>query len=243
MGKKDTITKDYMNDPRIFADAFNYFIYHGKQVISPEDLYPLDTAEIALPYGVDGKIHPVQRFRDNFKYMAAMQDKDTAYLLLGVEDQSEIHYAMPVKNMLYDSMEYASQVDKISREHRRHMNAGKNHGKNFLQKISSGEFLSGFYKEDRLTPVITLVLYFGPDKWDGPVGIHDMMDIREPALLPYILLTFRITESTLFLRTVLPIQKWSTSTPVSGRYCCLLNIQKIKNGFRSLFPQIHDFCL
>ena len=186
MGKKDTITKDYMNDPRIFADAFNYFIYHGKQVISPEDLYPLDTAEIALPYGVDGKIHPVQRFRDNFKYMAAMQDKDTAYLLLGVEDQSEIHYAMPVKNMLYDSMEYASQVDKISREHRRHMNAGKNHGKNFLQKISSGEFLSGFYKEDRLIPVITLVLYFGPDKWDGPVGIHDIMDIREPALLPYI---------------------------------------------------------
>ena len=186
MGKKDTITKDYMNDPRIFADAFNYFIYHGKQVISPEDLYPLDTAEIVLPYGVDGKTHPVQRFRDNFKYLAAMQDKDTAYLLLGVEDQSEIHYAMPVKNMLYDSMEYASQVDKISREHRRHMNAGKNHGKNFLQKISSGEFLSGFYKEDRLTPVITLVLYFGPDKWDGPVGIHDMMDIREPALLPYI---------------------------------------------------------
>ena len=186
MGKKDTITKDYMNDPRIFADAFNYFIYNGKQVISPEDLYPLDTAEIALPYGADRKIYPVQRFRDNFKYLAAMQDKDTAYLLLGVEDQSEIHYAMPVKNMLYDSMEYASQVDKISREHRRHMNAGKNHGKKFLQKVSSGEFLSGFYKEDRLIPVITLVLYFGPDKWDGPVGIHDMMDIREPALLPYI---------------------------------------------------------
>ena len=93
---------------------------------------------------------------------------------------------MPVKNMLYDSMEYASQVDKISREHRRHMNAGKNHGKKFLQKVSSGEFLSGFYKEDKLIPVITLVLYFGPDKWDGPLGIHDMMDIRESALLPYI---------------------------------------------------------
>lgn len=186
MGKKDTITKDYMNDPRIFADAFNYFIYHGKHVIAPEDLYPLDTAEIALPYGADGKIHPVQKLRDNFKYLAAMQDKDTAYLLLGVEDQSEIHYAMPVKNMLYDSMEYTSQVDKIARAHRRHMNAGKNYGKNFLQKISSGEFLSGFYKEDRLIPVITLVLYFGPEKWDGPLGIHDMMDIRDPALLPYI---------------------------------------------------------
>ena len=94
----------------------------------------MDTAEIALPYGADRKIYPVQRFRDNFKYLAAMQDKDTAYLLLGVEDQSEIHYAMPVKNMLYDSMEYASQVDKIFREHRRHMNAGKIMGRIFYKR-------------------------------------------------------------------------------------------------------------
>ena len=33
MGKKDAITKDYMNDPRIFADVFNFFMYDGRQVI------------------------------------------------------------------------------------------------------------------------------------------------------------------------------------------------------------------
>ena len=32
MGVKDTVTKDYMNDPRIFADAFNFLLYNGKQV-------------------------------------------------------------------------------------------------------------------------------------------------------------------------------------------------------------------
>ena len=36
MGVKDTVTKDYMNDPRIFADAFNFFLYNGRQVILPE---------------------------------------------------------------------------------------------------------------------------------------------------------------------------------------------------------------
>ena len=29
MGKKDTITKNYMKENRVFADAFNYLLYNG----------------------------------------------------------------------------------------------------------------------------------------------------------------------------------------------------------------------
>lgn len=29
MGKIDTITKEYMENPVVFADAFNQFLYHG----------------------------------------------------------------------------------------------------------------------------------------------------------------------------------------------------------------------
>lgn len=36
MADKDTITKDYMQDRETFADAFNYLIYGGEQVIKPE---------------------------------------------------------------------------------------------------------------------------------------------------------------------------------------------------------------
>ena len=165
MGKKDTITKNYLNDPCIFADAFNYLLYHGAQVVLPEKLHPLDTVEAAFPYGADGRLQPVQKFRDNFKYLAAMQDEEKAYLLLGVENQSETHYAMPVKSMIYDSFEYAAQVEKTARMHRRHLKSGKHSGQKALPKISSGEFLSGFYKGDRLIPVITLVIHFGPEKW------------------------------------------------------------------------------
>lgn len=182
MGKKDTITKDYMNDPCIFADAFNYFVYHGKQVILPENLHSVDTTEIAMPYLADGKIYPVQKFRDNFKCLTAMQDENTTYLLLGVENQSEIHYAMPVKTMIYDSLQYVSQVDMAGRRHRRHLKAGGKSGR----KVSSGEFLSGFYKDDKLLPVITLVIHFGPEEWDAPMGLHDMMKIEDPELLSYI---------------------------------------------------------
>ena len=42
-------------------------------------------------------------------------------------------------------------------------------------KPARDEFLSGFTKEDRLTPVITLVIYFGSEKWDAPRSVHQML--------------------------------------------------------------------
>ena len=45
-----------------------------------------------------------------------------------------------------------------------------------------GEFFSGFRKTDRLTPVITLVIHFGEKPWDGPLSLHEMMDIPDPAI-------------------------------------------------------------
>ena len=45
MGKKDVITKKYMSDRRHFADAFNYYVFDGKQVIKADSLNPVDTTE------------------------------------------------------------------------------------------------------------------------------------------------------------------------------------------------------
>jgi hypothetical protein len=36
-----------------------------------------------------------------------MTDGKIAYILYGIENQAEIHYAMAVKNNLYDALEYA----------------------------------------------------------------------------------------------------------------------------------------
>lgn len=37
------------------------------------------------------------------------------------------------------------------------------------------EFLSRLKKEDRLHPVITLTVYYGEKKWDGPCSLRDMV--------------------------------------------------------------------
>ena len=163
-----------MKDPVIFADMFNKFLYHGRQVIKPESLTEMDTTEIAVPYGEGKAGVPEQKYRDALKLM--MTDGNIAYCILGCEDQSRVHYAMPVKNMLYDSMQYARQVTKAAKSHRQE----KEH------KPSSGEFLGGFHKTDRLIPVVTLVIYWGPDRWDGPLSLKEMYAAADDAIMQYV---------------------------------------------------------
>ena len=179
MGLKDTATTKYMGQNHIFADVFNYFIYGGEQVIDPDSLEELDTREVDVPYGgKDGAGQPVQRTRDVIKSLVAMMDRRTAYLILAVEAQSNTHHAMPVKNMVYDALQYAKQVSSAAASHKR---SGDYKG------ADGDEYLSGFMKQDRLLPVVTLVVCFDAREWDGPMSIHEMFgeqDARILALVP-----------------------------------------------------------
>ena len=185
--RADTITKDYVKDAGVFADIFNYYIYGGRQVILPEQLTERDSTKIALPYGADGAVVPVQKFRDVQKLYAAMTDGKMEYVLYGVENQAEIHYAMPVKNNLYDALEYAGQVGEAAKSHRKEMKRKKEEGEASAEEggktPSAGEFLSGFWVEDRLIPSITVTIFFGSEEWDGPLSLFEMMDVSDPDVL------------------------------------------------------------
>ena len=67
MADKDAVAKDYMRNEVIFADAFNFKIYGGRQVVKPQLLRPLDTTSVALLYRDDGKSEVIQRYRDILK--------------------------------------------------------------------------------------------------------------------------------------------------------------------------------
>ena len=176
------ITKAYIRENVVFADAFNYLIYKGSPVVKPEELREVDTTEIVIPFDTydkdkDGKKSTVvQRYRDVLKSTVIMQDTQAAYILLGIENQTDIHYAMPVRNGIYDFLQYGKQVSGIAAKHRKQKDkAGSN-----------AEFLLGFYKTDKIVPVVTLVIYFGADEWDGPIKLTDMMEPLSPALKEYV---------------------------------------------------------
>lgn len=169
MGKIDVCTKEYMSNPRIFADAFNYYFFHGKQVLKPDELTVADATEIALPYGegVRGMIVPTQKFRDVLKLWTVMTSEDATYMLLGVENQTNVHYAMPVRTLLYDALNYSSQVEEAGKKYRE------------MKNVKGDEFLSGFKKTDKVKPVFTLVIYWGSKDWDGPRSLYEMLDVKE----------------------------------------------------------------
>lgn len=187
--KADTVTKDFISDTSVFADVFNYYIYGGQQVILPEQLTERDSTEIALPYGSDGKVVPIQKFRDVRKMYAAMTDGNVEYVLYGVENQSEIHYAMAVKSNLYDALDYAGQVEEAARKHRKDRKKAQKREKAeeaaSEKELNSGEFLSGFWKEDKLIPSVTVTIYFGSDEWDGPLNLFDMMEVSDRRILSF----------------------------------------------------------
>ena len=165
MAKKDAITKNYMRKPDIFADFFNGYIYEGEEVVKSTDLSEVDTSNIAIIPSIKGnKTITIQKYRDIIKQAVLMQSSKSYYLLLGIENQSDIHYAMPVRNMLYDALVYSRQVETIT----------KSNHENELANDSS-TFLSGFSKKDKLIPVITVTVYWGSDPWDAPVTLKEML--------------------------------------------------------------------
>lgn len=190
MSKADIVTKDYIRINRIFADAFNYLLYDGRPVIDPDGLRELDSMEIATLIG-DGEsadrkgspkrsvdIETVQKYRDVLKSAVIKQDDNASYVILGIENQLLVNYAMPVRNFIYDALQYGMQAREVAAARRNSKKGFKGH--------SSAEFLSGFCKGDRLKPVITLVIHFGADEWDGPLSLYDMIDCNNPGLMEFV---------------------------------------------------------
>lgn len=192
MGYLDAEAKQYLGKKITFADAFNYLLYNGEQVIDPEKLSEMDTSQLALPYGNNARL-PVQKYRDILKIWEAMTDGNVIYVILGVELQAKVHYAMPVKDGLYDMIGYSKQVE----ENRKSLNkkegepedeSAELYSEDGVLKIrlTSEEFLSGFRKSDRLIPIITAVIYIGDMPWDGPKSLLEMMDIRDDRIRPFL---------------------------------------------------------
>lgn len=163
MSRKDTMTKEYMSKGKYFADAFNSSVFGGKQLIKADEmmLQEMDTAELGIVFANEEE-ETIQKYRDILKRCIVMSNGKMMLLLLGIENQSEVHYAMPVRNLLYDALNYGQQVKRVTVEHRK------------TKDLNDAEFLSGFSKTDKIIPVISLVVYFGSDKWDGPRSLKEM---------------------------------------------------------------------
>ncbi len=165
MGEIDIRAHELLSDPVEFASLFNMACFGGKSVVRPELLLEVDSV-VALSgekgYAV-GKGHGDKgslSIRDIVRCVQIMDGGGTAYMLLGIENQTAIDYAMVVRLLNYDVRHCMLQI---------HSRARRTRGKGDAQP-----FISKFGPDDRLLPIVTLVVYFGDKPWDGPTELQEM---------------------------------------------------------------------
>ncbi len=172
MAEKDAVTRMYMNENDHFADAVNFCCFGGREVVQPENLQAMDSTVVANILGRNGKKKTEQRFRDLLKMAEIKYDDKAVYLMVGIENQSEIDRIMTVRTMLSDSLQYMMQIERIRKRHRKRND----------KTDDASEYMSGFYRGDKLLPVITVTVYFGGKPWNAPTDLHSMLDASPEVL-------------------------------------------------------------
>ena len=103
-----------------------------------------------------GNVETQAEYLERERDMLMLHNKPEGRCLLGCEGQSEADYNMPVRNLCYDSIEYAEQA-----------RTGKYRGKNKEGKKSI------------LLPVLNVVLYLGEKRWKSGHDLQEMMQIPD----------------------------------------------------------------
>ena len=160
MGKGHIAVNKYMSDKVRFADLINGKIFGGEQIVAPDELEKVEGESEILLEDKNRKTNAKTRYRD----VIMRWNKGVDFCLFACENQEEIHYAMPVRNMLYDSLSYTNQIAEL----------WKSHNKGTGQDLEPAEYLSRFRKEDKIFPVVTIVFYYGSDTWTGNLDLYSM---------------------------------------------------------------------
>ena len=173
MGKADVNVNIWLSEKKRFANLFNGVIYGGRQVILPEDLEEVNTVSSVSVKNRTGKTKNMKKYRD----IIMKWRNQATFVLLANESQDMVHYAMPHKVMLYDGMDYETQIRNNWKNFNDRRKQNKKTGQP-LEHLTAGEYLSRFRKKDRLIPIISLVFYYGSEPWDGPVDLYDMFQLE-----------------------------------------------------------------
>ncbi len=164
MGRIDEYQFDYLDDNSRFADQINGALFHGRQVVKPEELKP-----------VDGQVVYLGREAGKRKNYKAVADKVRIWRgrlihILAIENQTFVDYHMVLRNMLTESLSYQKQWKQKRQEHEKKTDL----------VAGTDEYMSGMTRDEKFMPVITLVVYCGIEHpWNGARCLHELLEIDD----------------------------------------------------------------
>lgn len=162
--KADVVVKNYWRNNEQFADFFNAVLFDGKEIIKADELEDIDTEESSILEHKD-YAESIGAARDNVKIRKKSTIYNVELVILGMEGQERIHYAMPMRVMGYDYGTYKKQYDDNAKKYKN------------ANGMSRDEYMSKMKKMDKFIPVITIVVYYGENPWDGALSLHEMLNI------------------------------------------------------------------
>ena len=162
--KPDIVVKNYWRNNEQFADFFNAVLFDGKEIIKADEREDIDTEESSILEHKD-YAESIGAARDNVKIRKKSTIYNVELVILGMEGQERIHYAMPMRVMGYDYGTYKKQYDDNAKKYKN------------ANGMSRDEYMSKMKKMDKFIPVITIVVYYGENPWDGALSLHEMLNI------------------------------------------------------------------
>ena len=155
--KRDLTTKVMTKCKDVFSDICNVNLFGSRKVIRPEDL---EVAESNVVYRDMAGVFREHRMDVRMKHKVS----NAEIALYCLENQSEVSNIMPVRDMGYLYSGYNEQIRKIKNEN-------ELAGMRYYTKVIGDN--------QKLTPVISLVLYYGVNEWTGPKNLKEMLDISK----------------------------------------------------------------
>lgn len=165
----DPVMKSFYSNKARFADFINGTAFDGKQYLSANDIqdYPTEITDI-----ID--------FRDRVEAIAGIRDvvakvsSSGTFMLVSLENQSQIDHQMALRELIYVAAEYNKQYRKYEHDYRERLKEEK---KEAYQEGKERERQKR--KPFILIPIIAPVFYYGKEEWSGKVRLLDGIEIPE----------------------------------------------------------------
>lgn len=215
MGEPNNSLNVYMSKPERIRSVMEYFLQEkiaDAWKCSDEDVF--FTAR-----SLQGKLS--FRQRDIFKRI----ELEWGHFFLGIENQMTVNLTFPFRLMEMDNLAYGREIERIQQD-------------NIAQRVAyraEDDYKYRFRKNDRLKPVINLVLYWGKKPWLEPLSLKAMLDTAAlPSSMHMLLQDYRLN---LICMRHIP-QKALNEMDSDLKY--VLGIMKCSNSKKQYLKYIRD---
>ena len=157
MQPQNAVSIEFFKNPKQFADLLNGYFFDGVEVVHWENIQERDPVLQKIK-GKGTRVSTKANIVDLFRSV----EIDGCRIGVFLQNQTQIHYAMPIRGMNEEAEEYYSQWKNLERKHRE------------KKDLKGAEFLSGMGRNDRINPLLILIVYFGEEKWDTAESVQKL---------------------------------------------------------------------